>query len=102
MRICTDMTVFIHGEAVDAVVECEGEFERADPSVGYAGGWGGVQIRNVVTLEGRIIDVASLDPKERARICNVCCDAMNEEMVSERDRRDAAREDAWEAKRKGE
>lgn len=96
-----EVTINLHGKLEDAVVEYETEYQPADRSVGVGESMSAEVVRVVLFESGRIV-TDELDKKELARIADRCAEAATEEMESEEDRIQAAKEDAWDAKRKGE
>ena len=64
------LEVLYLGDALPCVVEYEAEYEAShDPweSDGH-----NIYLRRIVTMRGQFIEVARLDPSERARIENEC------------------------------
>jgi hypothetical protein len=96
-----DITIFHAGEHVDAVAEYEAEFEAGDPSVGYQGGCNITLVRLVTEEHGLVVDLKTMDRKERQRIIDRLADSETDELESPAERRQAAAEDRWDAKRHG-
>lgn len=97
-----EVTVRLHGQLFDALVEYESEYQPADPSVGCMSSSMDATVTRVVLVDNGRIVTSELDKKELGRIADCCAEAVTEEMESDADRKQAALEDAWDAKRKGE
>jgi hypothetical protein len=91
----------MHGLDFDAIADYETEYERSDPSVGVGESMT-VRLVRLVTKGGCVVDLERLDPKEKQRIEDRLADYETECMATKDERRQAAIEDAWDAKRKGE
>jgi len=100
MSAIKEMTVFVYGEATECLVEYESDYCPAEPSVGIPTDGFAVEITRCVTVERGYIVV--IDAKQKSKLEGYIAEALSEEMGDTLERKMAAREDHFDAKRKGE